>query len=274
VVNQTFIEATRDTGYRSTASALAELVDNALQADAKTIHIRISDERDQPDSLTVSVLDDGTGMDTATLRRALQFGGSARFNDRTGAGRFGMGLPNSSVSQARRVDVLTWQQPTFVYTCHLDVDEVVAGQTAEIPPVRRTTLPAWCIDRQGASGTLVQWSRCDRLDAKRTAVVARKLAEPLGRAFRRFIWRGAKITINDEPVVPIDPLFLHESSPLSGAASYGPPLVFELRHPLDANKTATVEVRFAELPIDKWYDLPVEDTRRTRPPSSAERQMR
>src|SRR5262245_185171 len=111
VANQTFIEATRDTGYRSTASAVAELVDNALQAKAKRIDIRV-EEGDT--GLTVSVLDNGTGMDTGTLRKALQFGGSERFNDRSGPGRFGMGLPNSSVSQARRVDVFTWQQPSFV----------------------------------------------------------------------------------------------------------------------------------------------------------------
>src|SRR5262245_12659409 len=85
VVNQTFIEATRDTGYRSTASAIAELVDNALQAKATSVHIRI--EEGEEAGLTVSVLDNGTGMETGTLRRALQFGGSERFNDRTGPGR-------------------------------------------------------------------------------------------------------------------------------------------------------------------------------------------
>jgi len=261
VVNQTFIEATRDTGYRSTASALAELVDNALQAKAKRIDIRIEDGEG---GLTVSVLDNGTGMDTGTLRQALQFGGSERFNDRSGPGRFGMGLPNSSVSQARRVDVFTWQQPSFVFGCYLDVDEVAAGRVFEIPAIRRMTLPAWCIPQRGPSGTLVQWSRCDRLDARRASVVARKLMEPLGRAFRRFLWRGVKITVNGESVSPIDPLFLHESSPLSGAKPFGEPLVFELRRPGDPTKTTSVDARFAELPVEKWYDLSVEEKRKLR----------
>src|SRR5262245_34093538 len=100
VLNQTFIEATRDTGYRSSAAAVAELVDNAIQAKAKKVRVFV---REVTDELEVAVLDDGTGMDTATLRRALQFGGSMRFGDRNGLGRFGMGLPNASVSQARRV---------------------------------------------------------------------------------------------------------------------------------------------------------------------------
>ena len=36
VAVRSFIEATRDTGYKSTGSAIAELVDNALEASANT----------------------------------------------------------------------------------------------------------------------------------------------------------------------------------------------------------------------------------------------
>ena len=49
-------------------------------------------------------------MDAETLTEALRFGGTTSFNSRKGLGRFGMGLPNASLSQARRVDVYTWQQ--------------------------------------------------------------------------------------------------------------------------------------------------------------------
>ena len=103
VLNQTFIEATRETGYRSTAAAVAELVDNSVQAGAKNIRVFVRDtDGEGAGGIELSVLDDGFGMDAKTLRRALQFGGSMRFDDRTGFGRFGMGLPNASVSQARR----------------------------------------------------------------------------------------------------------------------------------------------------------------------------
>ena len=36
-----FIQATRDSGYKSTSSAVAELVDNAIQADATRIRITV-----------------------------------------------------------------------------------------------------------------------------------------------------------------------------------------------------------------------------------------
>src|SRR4051812_1811593 len=91
-----FILATRDSGYKGTESAIAELVDNSLQAGARKVSIVVAVQDDDSDyPLRISVLDDGCGMDKRTLRQALRFGGSSRFNDRTGLGRYGMGLPNS-----------------------------------------------------------------------------------------------------------------------------------------------------------------------------------
>ena len=62
-----FIQATRDSGYKGTGSAIAELVDNALQAGARKVAISISDASGDPNwPLRVSVLDDGCGMDRVT----------------------------------------------------------------------------------------------------------------------------------------------------------------------------------------------------------------
>src|SRR5438132_10217543 len=98
VDNQTFVLATRETGYRNIASAVSELVDNSIQAGARTIDIILRRNADGNRPAAVAVLDDGSGMTARTLTRALQFGGTDRFNDRQGTGRFGMGLPNASVS--------------------------------------------------------------------------------------------------------------------------------------------------------------------------------
>src|SRR5215467_5843861 len=101
-----FIQSTRDSGYKGTVSAIAELVDNALEASARRIDIQVRKPA-LGDDFEVSVLDNGVGMDAETLTEALRFGGTTRFNSRKGLGRFGMGLPNASLSQARRVDVFT-----------------------------------------------------------------------------------------------------------------------------------------------------------------------
>lgn len=104
-----FIQATRDSGYKGTSNAVAELVDNSLQAGATSITVSLTlDEKEDERSIVLTVIDNGSGMDAQTLRTALRFGGSTRFNDRDGLGRYGMGLPNSSLSQAKRVTVHSW----------------------------------------------------------------------------------------------------------------------------------------------------------------------
>ena len=69
---RTYIQAARDSGYKSTSAAIAELVDNALEANAHTIDIRIDHQNDS-DEKRITVADDGIGMDLYTLQLALQF---------------------------------------------------------------------------------------------------------------------------------------------------------------------------------------------------------
>lgn len=222
-----FIEATRDSGYKGTASAISELVDNSIQAGATRVGISIGDH-DGKDTTEVSVRDNGCGMDPFTLRQALRFGGSSRFNDRRGIGRYGMGLPNSSFSQARRVTVYTWQHLKGrahtrnvgrIYTTYADYDEIVTGRMHKVPrPRLARNAPSLC---RGKSGTLVIWTGCDRLDNRRVSTICRKLHAELGRRFRHYLFHGVRITVNGDDVVAIDPLFLAPRARYSGATTFG-----------------------------------------------------
>jgi hypothetical protein len=270
-----FIQATRDSGYKGTASAISELVDNSIQAGARHIAIRVETRPTADDadtSIEVSVLDDGTAMDPFTLRQALRFGGSTRFGDRRGLGRYGMGLPNSSLSQARRVTVYTWQggspvargrhQTTArVYSSYLDVDEIARGEMTEVPrPKIANPAPAACV---GQSGTLVHWSQCDRLDNRRVSTIVRKLEAELARRFRHFIWNGLRITINGDTLQAFDPLYLHERAMITGATLFGEEFRYEVSaDPANPKKTGFVTVRFTELPVHTWHKLTNDEKRR------------
>ena len=261
VVVERFIEATRDSGYKGTPSAVAELVDNALDAGASRVHVRIArDDHDEETPLTVAVMDDGAGMSAEVMKRALGFGGSTRFDQRGQLGRFGMGLPNSSVSQAKRVTLFSWQEGGTVMRTHLDVDEVASGALRAVPAPVASALPVLAPDRKGPSGTMVLWTRCDRLDNKRPTTLERKLRVFLGRVYRHHIWRGVELLVNGRRVVPVDPLFLHEDSVTQGGASYGGPMRLEL--PTAAGGTAVVEIRYAELPVADWHALDNKEKRR------------
>jgi len=261
-----FIQATRDSGYKGTASAISELVDNSIQAEARHIEILIAAaEGGAGDgAIEVSVRDDGVGMDPFTLRQALRFGGSTRFGDRTGLGRYGMGLPNASLSQARHVAVYTWRRdpatphPTVdapaVFTSYLDVDEIAQKRMEEVPrPELAKSIPRAC---GGPSGTLVVWSRCDRLDNRRISTIARKLETELARRFRHYLWVGLRITINGELVRAFDPLYLHPEAAITGAQQFGDELRYEVCvDPTNPTVTGLIRVRFSELPVHEWQSL-------------------
>ena len=251
-----FIWATRDSGYKGTPSAVAELVDNALQAGATEISVRLTVDNDRSEHpLVLSVLDNGSGMDAVTLRMALRFGGSTRFNDRRGLGRYGMGLPNSSLSQAKRVTVQTWgSRQGKVLQSYLDIDEIASGTVSEVPEPKSVARPHFVNGH--STGTAVTWTRCDRLDNRRVSTLTRKLLVALGRRFRHFLWQGVSMDVNGDPVEPIDPLFLNPSARFSGASQFGDDLVYEIAAgPGDRLRTGTVRIRFSELPVTDWSRL-------------------
>jgi hypothetical protein len=255
VAIQSFIEATRDTGYKSTGSAIAELVDNALEASAKQVDITIEQATNANTAISsvIRVTDDGTGMTPAVLRLALQFGGTTRFGSRTATGRYGMGLPNGGLSQARRLEVFTWTNSSRVWSSYLDVDEIASNSMCAVPTPR---IAKSSIRPRTRSGTMVVLSKCDRLDCGTTQALELKLSAEFGRIFRQVLHDGRVIKINGIRVRPSDPLFLASGANLAGAKVYGPPLEYKLRVPAFVKSRATVSVvsvRFSELPIERWH---------------------
>jgi hypothetical protein len=264
VAGSNFIRATRDAGYRSTSAAVAELIDNSIQAGAQSIRVYIQEiSSSNGREISLAVQDDGSGMSPETLRRALQFGGTSRFGDRAGIGRYGMGLPNSSVSQARRLEVMSWQAPTQVWGCHLDVDELAQAASTGIPAAYKTCMPAWAAKDAASHGTLVVWLRCDRFGVKKGNTLAEKLRPELGRLYRRALWRGLAIYVNEMRVDPSDPLFAHPDTGDGGGVAFGPPLNYAVAIPATERQTS-ITVRFVELPIARWCTLPVAEKRSRR----------
>jgi hypothetical protein len=243
-----FVQATRDSGYKSTAAAISELVDNSLEAGASRVEVSLT-EIPGPHPIQVEVADNGMGMSRDLLPLSLQFGGTTRFNRRDGLGRYGMGLPNGGLSQARCIEVLSWQSPRAVWMVRLALDEVTAGSTMQIAsPVR---VPG--IRPASKTGTIIRLRACDRLDSRRISTIERRLHKELGRTFREFLYLNTRVSVNGTPIRPIDPLFLRAGINPTGARPFGPPLHYEISAP--TGERSTVIARFVTLPLDRWHSL-------------------
>lgn len=228
------IRAMRDSGYRNTAYALAELIDNSAQAKASSVDVicleeyALVNQRERRRMSAIAVLDNGEGMTPEVLRLALQFGNGTHLTDRSGIGRFGMGLPNSSISQCRRVEVWTWQNgPDNALYTYLDVDQIETRQLYCVPfPVVQPLPEEWRnrSDIVDTTGTLVLWTNFDehRLTWRGAPATLRNTETLVGRMYRKFIDDG-RLTIRllaledeestfDQYVRVNDPLYLMKNS--------------------------------------------------------------
>jgi hypothetical protein len=174
---------------------------------------------------TIAVLDNGTGMDCDLLRRALKYGDGSG-DDRKRIGRFGMGLPNSSMSQCEKVEIWSWTNgPGNAQYTYLDLDEIMKG-CDEVPEPVHSRLPDQWHNMSiglGATGTLVVWTKLDRVQWYGAAATLRNTEQLIGRVYRHHLVSGkAKIRMvpvrNGEVIegeryaVPNDPLYLEPSS--------------------------------------------------------------
>ena len=231
------IEAMRDSGYKDTDHALAELLDNSIEAGADLVEVIALEMPPDPSQSyararvnEIAVVDNGEGMDSTTLRRALKFGDGTRL-DRTkrGIGRFGVGLPQSSISQCRRVDIWTWQNGAAnALHCYLDLDEIRSSGRQDVPEAVPAAVPdRWPDIADNVSeptGTLVVWSKLDRVQWSGGAKTLERTAELCGRIYRKFLRddkkpiaisltlgsdeSGTLVPKSREDCLPNDPLYL------------------------------------------------------------------
>jgi len=190
------IDSFRDNGFKNAAYALAELIDNSIQAKADSVQLVCfeklsSGKRERKIVDKIAVFDNGEGMHAETLHLALEFGASENRTDKNGMGKFGMGLPNSSISQCKRVDVWSWTEAGKYNYTYLDIDEIRRGDLEYIPIPEEKELPSYFVDSMQEpipnSGTLVIWSNLDRLHWKSSNTIFRHSESLVGRMYRYFI---------------------------------------------------------------------------------------
>lgn len=153
----------RDTGYEFD-TAVADILDNSIAADANNIDLRI--DMDIRGNITLSLADDGCGMNRADLLNAMTYGARLRPNPAS-LGKYGLGLKTASTAYCRRLTVASRaaaKDPILAATWDLDhvadsgkwevllsndVDDEIADHLDEVA--------------KDSAGTVVVWQKVDRL---------------------------------------------------------------------------------------------------------------
>ena len=151
-----YMEALSSQGYGFEA-AVADLVDNSIDAGAKDVVIHFLRDGDQLVSLLI--VDDGKGMSEEELDVAMTVGGR-RMYDSHALGMFGTGLKSASLSHASAVTVVSTTKRTRATGRRWLMERAVSGFQCDIvDPTYAQSL----IDRYDSGrpiewqGTVVRW---------------------------------------------------------------------------------------------------------------------
>lgn len=210
--------AMRNMGY-TPETAIADLVDNAISAEATEIHIELKwlDENS-----IITVCDNGKGMDKSKLIEAMKLAAFYFSTTRTDSdlGRFGLGLKTAGTYLGRRLTVITNDGNNITDACW-DLDNICSSDgmnwnicvndESDIIRKYRNELSKL------SSGTIILVEKLDSLiDTKNLDKSKRKyynkissIQSHLSLVFHRFIEDdGLQIIINNDTVTPWNPFIL------------------------------------------------------------------
>jgi len=188
------MESLRDIGYDLSA-AVADLVDNSLDADA--LHVDIDLVHDERGGW-LRVVDDGLGMTEGDIDEAMRYGSARKYGDRD-LGHFGLGLKTASLSQCRCLTVAARTSPRGrIRSRRWDLDRVARTDAWELERLTTRQAPSEAVEPlRNRSGTVVLWQRLDRIlgtrridgeaAARRLEAAAEEIAEHLAMVFHRFL---------------------------------------------------------------------------------------
>ncbi len=104
-------------------SAIADVIDNSISANAKLISIKCPPSAKDP---IITISDDGYGMSENELISNMRIGCKDPNDDRSenDLGRFGSGMKTASFSQARKLTVISKKNGSEICGAYWDIDEI------------------------------------------------------------------------------------------------------------------------------------------------------
>ena len=214
------LESQRRSGYRNTAAAAREIVDNAMEAGATRVDVcferpkQLKAHQRAESISSIAFIDNGSGMIPKMAQYALSWGAGTHFDEPDFIGKFGFGLPNASINQTRLVEVYTKIAGAKAITkSWLDARDVKDHGLQEIPEPVEADLPEFVqsyLDKRGLPfdhGTVVVWVEPDRISYRTPALMREHLIDDFGVTYRYLLDRAA-IYVEGAKIEPVDPLFL------------------------------------------------------------------
>ena len=188
------VRSLRDMGYDFT-TAVADLVDNSLEAEATFVIIDVEFEGDES---WVRIIDNGRGMTEDELVEAMRYGSDREYNEQS-LGKFGLGLKTASMSQCQSLTVASRTDPDnpdivarcwdFEHIENTDKWEVIRIKMEDLDPAIRSPLERQPAQSFSGRNSIAYWATNIPMVRwpKRLATMCRDLEEHLAMVFHKFL---------------------------------------------------------------------------------------
>ena len=140
------------------SQAVADVIDNSIDAGASKIEIASFSDEGSPDSAYLLVMDNGAGMDPKRLHVAMTLGGTS--SGAGALGKFGMGMKTASLSQCDRLVVCS-KSSGRIHGLAWDMDILEKTKKWDMELVDEDALPLPAVEflTSVKKGTVVVWRK-------------------------------------------------------------------------------------------------------------------
>ena len=257
----TLINSMRSIGY-DFESAVADIIDNSISANANNVFMFYS--VDNTKNAVLQFFDDGRGMSCEELIEAMRFGSMKDGErDKNDLGRFGLGLKTASISQCKKLTVVSkrdgeingfcWDLDSLTTTSSWDMIELSSSDIDEIDRIHDFLVKE--------TFTMVMWENFDSIEKNTTfqnsysdvfLSMIQQTNSHLSLVFHRYIESGVKIFSNGKELKAIDPfLSKHAKTTIRDVQT--------INEKTSNNKNTKIQIKTFILPYHK--DLSAEDIR-------------
>lgn len=202
-------------GY-TPASAICDIVDNAVSAHAKNVHIKIIKKENnihkKNNVVEYLIIDDGDGMDEKALENALDLGSKDFEYSTDTLSKFGLGLKSASFAQGKRLEVITGDGETVrkEYVDLEEIDEDYFSVEEELSDEDRKLVDKYFVDKK--RGTIIRISKIHTNNHPSIKSTLEELKEKIGVIYYYFLENDLHIFLdNEEEIKAFDPLFINEA---------------------------------------------------------------
>ena len=197
-------------------SAIADIIDNSITAEASSITITCPPDAEIP---VILINDNGLGMKEAELLQNMRIGckDPSLEREKNDLGRFGSGMKTASFSQARKLTVISKEKNSKICAAYWDIDETEETDTWCLKKLNKKEIEALdYLDPRllNSSGTQLIWEKIPKFNIKEHSSLESEIASSmvelsryLALHFHKFMQGTNKvcIAIQNRELMPVNP---------------------------------------------------------------------